>query len=74
MANGVKIPAPLANGIIILVSVMFAANFFAIFFVPTWKPDPYIYGVFMTVIGGSYMLSKSGKNGSSSQEGGPPSA
>lgn len=63
MANGVKIPPVLANSIIVLVALMFGANFFAVFFIPGWKPDPFIYGVFTTIMGGSYMLSKSGKNG-----------
>lgn len=50
------IPKALANAIIVLVSIAFAMNFGAVFIVPGWRPDPYIYGIFMTVVGGSFAL------------------
>lgn len=55
------IPPRIANGVIVLVSIVFAINFGAQFVIPSYKPDPYIYGVFMTLVGGSFALKHPGR-------------
>ena len=53
----------LASAIIVLVSVVWAANFFLQFVVDTYKPDVTLNGVFMAIVGGALALSrKSGKD------------
>ncbi|MGH3986346.1 MAG: hypothetical protein ACRDTZ_03390 [Pseudonocardiaceae bacterium] len=55
------IPQWISNVIVVLVSGVFAVNFGAQFILQSWQPDPYIYGIFMTVVGGSFALRKSDK-------------
>ena len=50
------IPRPLATAIISLVSIVWAANFFLQFVVPTYHPDVTLNGVFMAVVGGAIAL------------------
>ena len=45
------IPRPMANAIIVLVSIVWAANFFLQFIVPSYEPDITLNGVFMAVVG-----------------------
>jgi hypothetical protein len=52
----VKIPAPLANAIIVLVSLVWAGNFLASVFLPGYEPDATINFVFMTIVGGALAL------------------
>lgn len=51
-----KIPAPLANAIIVLVSLVWAGNFLASVFLPGYTPDATINFVFMTIVGGALAL------------------
>lgn len=51
------IPKILLNIIIILVSVIFAANYVLQFVVPDYKSDPAIIGVFGAVAGAAFALS-----------------
>ena len=61
------IPRPLANGIIVLVSIVWAVNFFIQFLVPTYQPDITLNGVFMAVVGGAIALqSRKGKDNNNS--------
>lgn len=55
------LPRPLASAIIVLVSVVWAANFGLQFFVPEYKPDVAINGIFMAVVGGALALSRKGR-------------
>lgn len=48
------LPEPLANAIIVLVTIMLAVNFGAVFFVTGYEPDPLIYTIFMGIVGGAY--------------------
>lgn len=52
------IPRQLASGIIVLVSIVWAANFFLQFVVATYKPDVTLNGVFMAIVGGALALSR----------------
>lgn len=56
------IPQWLSNAVVMVVSGIFAVNFGAQFLLKTWQPDPYIYGVFMTIVGGSFALRRSDKS------------
>lgn len=58
-----KIPAPLANAIIVLVSLVWAGNFLASVFLPGYEPDATINFVFMTIVGGALALRGSGEGG-----------
>lgn len=57
------IPRPLASGIIVLVSLVWAANFFLQFIVTTYHPDVTLNGVFMAIVGGALALSRNSDNG-----------
>lgn len=57
------IPRQLASGIIVLVSIVWAANFFLQFVVSTYKPDVTLNGVFMAIVGGALALSRSDNSG-----------
>lgn len=50
------IPKPLANAIVVLVSLVWAGNFFASVFVPGYQPDSSINFVFMAVVGSALAL------------------
>jgi hypothetical protein len=52
------IPRPLASAIIVLVSVIWAANFVLQFIVPEYHPDVTINGIFMAIVGGALALSR----------------
>ncbi len=52
------IPKMLLNGVIILVSAAFAANYTLQFFVPGYQSDPAIVAVFGAVVGAALALSK----------------
>jgi len=60
------LPRPLASAIIVLVSVIWAANFVLQFIVPEYHPDVTINGIFMAVVGGALALSRKDSGGGSS--------
>jgi hypothetical protein len=61
------LPRPLASAIIVLVSVIWAANFVLQFIVSEYHPDVTINGIFMAIVGGALALSrKDGGGGGSS--------
>ena len=62
------LPRPLASAIIVLVSLIWALNFIAQFFIPEYKPDVTLNGVFMCIVGGALALSRKDNSG-----GGPSS-
>ena len=68
------IPKVLLNGVIILVSAAFAANYMLQFVIPGYESDPAIIGVFGAVVGAALALSKREPptNGGGKNEGGPP--
>lgn len=53
------IPKGLANAIVVLVSLVWAANFTASVFVPGYQTDSTINFVFMTIVGGALALRRS---------------
>lgn len=55
------IPRPLANAIVILVSLVWASNFVAALFVPGYSPDNTLNFVFMTIVGGALALKRGGE-------------
>lgn len=57
-----RIPAPLANAIVVLVSLVWAGNFLASVFLPGYSSDATINFVFMTIVGGMLAL-RSGEGG-----------
>lgn len=63
------IPRQLASAIIVLVSLVWAANFIAQFIVDNYRPDVTLNGVFMAIVGGALALSRKDKgNGSGGGE------
>jgi hypothetical protein len=68
----VVLPRPLASAIIVLVSVIWAANFIAQFIVENYRPDVTLNGVFMAIVGGALALSRKDKDGGSGKSGGTP--
>lgn len=60
------LPRPLASAIIVLVSVIWAANFVLQFIVPEYHPDVTINGIFMAIVGGALALSRKDGGGGSS--------
>jgi len=52
------IPPKLANVIIVVVTVIWAANFILQFVVQDYKPDITLNGVFMAIVGGALALSR----------------
>ncbi len=62
------IPKPLLTGILVLVSVVFAANYALQFIVEGYESDPAIIGVFGTIVGAALVLSK--KDGKSKDDDG----
>jgi hypothetical protein len=52
------LPKPLAHAIIGLVTLVWAVNFAAQFFVETYKSDPLIHGIFTAIVGGVLALSR----------------
>lgn len=53
------IPKGLANAIVVLVSLVWAANFAASVFIPDYQTDSTINFVFMTIVGGALALRRS---------------
>lgn len=60
------LPRPLASAIIVLVSVIWAANFVLQFIVSEYHPDVTINGIFMAVVGGALALSRKDSGGGGS--------
>lgn len=58
-----RIPAPLANAIVILVSLVWAGNFVASVLLPTYRGDSALNFVFMTIVGGALALRGSADGG-----------
>jgi hypothetical protein len=56
------LPKPLANAIVILVTVVWAANFILQFIVPTYKTDPLIHTAFMAIVGAAFAFSRKDKD------------
>jgi len=56
------IPKPLASAIIILVSFVWACNFFMQFLITTYHPDITLNGIFMGIVGGALALSRKDKD------------
>jgi hypothetical protein len=52
------LPKPLASAVIVVVTLIWCANFVLQFFVVTYHPDVTINGVFMTLVGGAFALSR----------------
>lgn len=51
-------PKALANSIVILVSIVWAANFVASVFLPEYQTDSTLNFVFMTIVGGALALKR----------------
>jgi hypothetical protein len=66
------LPRPLATAIIVLVSLVWAANFIAQFIVDGYHADVTLNGVFMAIVGGALALSRKDKDGGSGKSGGTP--
>lgn len=60
------IPRPLATAIIVVVTIVWAANFAAQFVVADYSPDVAINGIFMAVVGGALALSR--RNGGDNKD------
>jgi hypothetical protein len=52
------IPKSISNVIIVLISIVWVANFFAQFVVHDYHPDPSINGVFGAIVGGALALTR----------------
>lgn len=63
------LPRPIATAIIVLVSVIWAANFVLQFVVANYHPDVTLNGVFMAIVGGALALSRKDKNDGSGGDG-----
>lgn len=67
------LPRRLAAGVVVVVSVVWVVNFAAQFFLPDYKPDMSINGIFSAVVGGALLLSRKGRDdgkGDDSDDGG----
>lgn len=53
----------LANGVIVLVSLVWATNFAAGLLVDDYKPDQAINAIFMAIVGGTFALKGRGSGG-----------
>lgn len=51
-----SLPPALANAIVVLVSLVWAGNFLASVFLPSYEPDSTLNFVFMTIVGGALAL------------------
>lgn len=56
------LPKALASAIIVLVSTVWTLNFGLQFLIPTYHPDVTLNGVFMTLVGGAFALSRKDKD------------
>lgn len=50
------ISAPLANAIVVVVTIVWVISFVVSIFSPVYKPDPQINVIFMGIVGGSLAL------------------
>ncbi len=57
------IPKALANAVVVLVSLVWAGNFFASVFAHDYQPDSAINFVFMTIVGGALALRRGPSDG-----------
>lgn len=57
------LPKPLANAIVVVVTIVWALNFGAQFVIPTYKSDPLIHTAFMAVVGAAFALSRKDNGG-----------
>lgn len=57
------LPKPLAASILIVVTIVWAANFVAQFVIANYQPDPILHGVFMSLVGGALALTRQDKHG-----------
>lgn len=64
------LPRPLATAIIVLVSLVWAANFIAQFVVEGYHADVTLNGVFMAIVGGALALSRKDRGGGKGDGGG----
>lgn len=65
------ISRPLSSAILVLVSLIWAANFVLQFVVDGYRPDPIYHGVFMSVVGAALAVTKRG-NGEDKHPPDPP--
>lgn len=56
------LPRHLASAVVVVVTIIWAANFLLQFIVTTYKPDPILHGVFMSLVGGALALSRKSGN------------
>lgn len=63
------LPKPLASAIISIVTIIWAIDFAAQFFVPEYQSSPTISGVFMAIVGGALALSRKGDGNNSNSSG-----
>jgi hypothetical protein len=61
------VPSGLAQFVVILVCIVWAANFAAPFVVPHYQADPQLNLVFMSIVGGALALARK-RNGGGDQE------
>ena len=66
------IPKHLLSGIVVVVSLVFAANFAAPFFIPTYQADPAITGVFGVIAGAAFALAQRQNNKAAEGEASKP--
>lgn len=52
------LPKPLAYTIMGLVTLVWAINFGAQFFIESYQSDPLIHGIFMGIVGGAFALTR----------------
>lgn len=64
------IPKPVASAIIVLVTIIWAANFVAPIVLPEYKPDVTINGIFMGIVGAAFAFGRKGTE----KEAAPPPA
>lgn len=55
------IPGPLANAIVVVVTLVWAGNFLASVFLPGYNSDSSLNFVFMTIVGGALALRGGGE-------------
>lgn len=65
------LPRPLALGIVVLVSAVWAVNFFARLLVADYDPDVSINGIFMVLVGGAVLASRRARARDDAAAGGP---
>jgi len=58
------------NGIIIVVTMVWATNFASGLFLKDYEPDQTINAIFMAIVGGLFALGGRGNNGGDSSSGG----